>query len=144
MPQGVLFSLQIEDQGLLEFDLLSWTHLILIGLCYALGLCHSFKCCALPPSLLFLALLLGPIQAHNVAFTIFSEGQPENSWTLGRKYCITSSPSTYSGLRLPSFLQHVQQQHLSVNRLGQGTGTQFLLEVCLLVASLQEQLGFQG
>ena len=29
------------------------------------------------------------------------EGQPENSWTLGGKYCIISNPSTYSGLHLP-------------------------------------------
>ena len=72
------------------------------------------------------------------------KGQPENSWTLGGKYCIVSNPSTYSGLHLPCFLQCVQQQHLSVNTLGQVTGTECLLEVCLLVASLQEQLGFQG
>ena len=39
----VSFSLQIKDQGLVEFDLSSWTHLILIGLRYVLGLCHSFK-----------------------------------------------------------------------------------------------------
>ena len=31
----------------------SWTHLVLISLCHVLGLCHSFKGCALPPSLLF-------------------------------------------------------------------------------------------
>ena len=49
----------------------SWTHLILIGLCYALGLCHYFKSCALPPSLLFHALFLSPVQAHNVASTVF-------------------------------------------------------------------------
>ena len=36
----VSLSLKYEDQGLVEFDLSSWTHLILIGLCYALGLCH--------------------------------------------------------------------------------------------------------
>ena len=36
----VSLSLKNEDQGLVEFDLSSWTHLILIGLCYALGLCH--------------------------------------------------------------------------------------------------------
>ena len=72
MPQGVSLSLQIEDQGLVEFDLSSWTHVILIGLCYALGLCQSFKSRALPPSLQFHALLLSPIRAHNVAFTIFS------------------------------------------------------------------------
>ena len=70
-PLVMLFSLWIGDQGLVEFDLSSWTHLILIGLCYALGLCHSFKSCALPPSLLFHALFLSPIQAHNVASTIF-------------------------------------------------------------------------
>ena len=67
---GVSFILQIGDQGLVEFDLSSWTHLILIGLCYALVLCHSFKS-SLPSSLLFHALFLSPIQAHNVAFTIF-------------------------------------------------------------------------
>ena len=41
------------------------------------------------------------------------EGQPEYSWPLGGKYCIISNPSSYSGLHLPCFLQHVQQQHLS-------------------------------
>ena len=68
---GVSFGLEIGDQGLVEFDLSSWTHLILIGLCYALGLCNSFKSCSLPPSLLFHALLLSPIWAHNVASTTF-------------------------------------------------------------------------
>ena len=71
---GVSFSLQIEDQGLVEFDLSSWTHLILIGLCYALGLCHSFKSHALPSSLLFHALFLSPVQAHTVASTILWRG----------------------------------------------------------------------
>ena len=41
------------------------------------------------------------------------DGQPENSWPLGGKYCIISTPSRYSGLHLPCFLRHVQQQHLS-------------------------------
>ena len=68
---GVSFSLQIEDQGSVEFDLSSWINLILIGLCYALGLCRSFKSCALPPSLLFHAVFLSPAWAHNVASTIF-------------------------------------------------------------------------
>ena len=31
----------------------SWTYLVLISLCHVLGLCHPFKGCALPPSLLF-------------------------------------------------------------------------------------------
>ena len=65
-PLDVSFSLQTGDQGLVEFDLSSWTHLILISLCYALVLCHSFKTCALPPSLLFHALFLSSIQAHNL------------------------------------------------------------------------------
>ena len=70
-------------------------------------------------------------------------GQPESSWHLGGKYCIISNP-WYSGLHLPCFLQHVQQQHLSVNPLGWVSGTQCLLEAHLLVASLQGQLAFQG
>ena len=56
----MVFSLQIGDQGLVEFGLSSWIHLILIGLCYALGLCNSFKSFALLPSLLFHALFLSP------------------------------------------------------------------------------------
>ena len=98
--------------------------MILIGLCYVLGLCHSFKSCALPPSLLFHALFMSPIWAHNVASTIFWWDKPENSWPLGRKYCITSNPSRDSGLHLPCFLQQMWQQHLSVNPVGQVTGTQ--------------------
>ena len=70
-PLGVSFSLQIRDQGLVEFDLSSWTQLILIGLHYTLVLCHSFKGCALSPSLLFHALFLSPMQAHNVTSTLF-------------------------------------------------------------------------
>ena len=31
----------------------SWAHFMLICLCYVLRLCHFFKSCALPPSLLF-------------------------------------------------------------------------------------------
>ena len=68
---GVSFSLQIGDQGLVEFDSSSWTQLILIGLCYAFVLCHSFKSCALPRPLLFHALFLSPVQAQSVASTIF-------------------------------------------------------------------------
>ena len=61
-PLGVSFSLQIEDQGLVEFDLSAILDpLDLMGLCYALGLCHSFKSCALPSSVLFHALFLSPI-----------------------------------------------------------------------------------
>ena len=105
-----------------------WTHLILMALCYALGLCHSVKSCALLPSLLFHALFLSPVQAHSVASTIFWRDNLENSWPLGGKYCVISNPLRYSGLHLPCLLQHVQQ-HLSVNLRGWVTGTQCLLEV---------------
>ena len=64
-------SLQIGDQGLVEFDLSSCTQLILIGLCYTLVLCHSFKSCALPTQLLFHAFFLSLVRARNVAFRIF-------------------------------------------------------------------------
>ena len=45
--------------------------MILIELHYTLVPCHSFKDFALPPSLLFHALFLSPIQTHKVASTIF-------------------------------------------------------------------------
>ena len=41
------------------------------------------------------------------------EGQPENSWPLGGKYCIISNPSRYSGLPLPCFLQRATAASLS-------------------------------
>ena len=72
------------------------------------------------------------------------EGQPEDSWPLEGKYCKISNPTRYLGFHLLCFLQHVCQQYLLVNPLGWVTGTQCLLEVNLLVASLQGQLGFQG
>ena len=105
---GVSFRLQIEDQGLVEFKLSSWTHLILIGLCYALGLCHCFKSCALPPSLVscsFPEPCLGP----QCCFYNLLKEQPENSWSLGGKYCIISNLCRYSCLHFPYFLHHVQQ-----------------------------------
>ena len=76
MPLGVSVTLQIEDQDLVESGLSSWTHLILIFnqfmLCpWAMSFFFFFKSCALPPSLLFYALFLGPVWAHNVASTIF-------------------------------------------------------------------------
>ena len=49
-PLGVPFHLLIPDQGLACLP--SWSHLILISSCYILGLCYSFKSCALPLSLL--------------------------------------------------------------------------------------------
>ena len=106
-------SLQIGDQGLVKFGFSSWTHLILIDLFDLLGLCHSFRSFSLPPSLLFHALFMSPAQAHpQCCLYNLLEGQPDNSWPLGGKYCIISNSSRYSGLHLPCFLQHVQQQHL--------------------------------
>ena len=85
VPLGVSFSLQIEDHGLVEFDLSAILDpLDLMGLCYALGLSHSFKSCALPPSLLFLALLMSPVWAHNVASTS-SGGTTRKQLALGRE-----------------------------------------------------------
>ena len=120
----------------------SWTHLILIGLCYVLGLSFFQKCPApFPPvSCSSCEHRLGP----QCCLYNLLEGQPENSWPFGGKYCIISNPSRYSGLHLLCFLQHVCQQYLLVNPLEWVTGTQCLLEVNLLVASLQGQLGFQG
>ena len=113
-------SLQIEDQCLVEFDLSSLSHLILIHLRYALVLCHSFKSCALPPSLLFHALFLSRVWAHNIASTIFWRNKQKiaGPWEENT----VSSLSRYSGLHLPCFLQHVQHQHLSVNPLRRATG----------------------
>ena len=101
----------------------SWTHLILTGLCYALGLRHSAKSHALSPLLLFHALFLSPHLCLQCCLYNLMGGQPENSWPLGGKYCVISNPSGHSGLHLPCFLQHLQHQHLSVKRLGWVTGT---------------------
>ena len=92
----------------------SWTHLILTGLCYALGLRHSAKSRALSPLLLFHALFLSPHLCLQCCLYNLLEGQPENSWPLGEKCCIISNLSRYSGLHLPCFLQHVQQYAIQV------------------------------
>ena len=138
----MLFSLQTEDQSLVEFDLSFWAHLSLIGLCYALVLCDSFKNCALPLFPPVSCSFPEPHPGPQCCLYNLLAGQPENSWPLGGKYCIISNPSRYPGLHLPWVLR-VQHQHLSVNLPGWATGTQGLLEVHLL-ASLQRQLGFQG
>ena len=83
-----------------------------------LGYVIFFKNCALPLSLLFHAHFLSCLGPQCCLYNLL-EGQPENIWPLGEKHCIISNPSRYSGLHLPCFLQHVRQQHLSVNRLRQ-------------------------
>ena len=146
-PLGVSFSLQIEDQGLVEFDLSAIldpfdSNQFMLCLCpWAMSFFQKLCPGPFPPvSCSFPEPLTGP----QCCLYNLLEGQPENSWPLGGKYCIISNPSRDSGLHLPCFLQHVYQQRLSVNLLGWVTGPQCLLEVHLLVASLQEQLGFQG
>ena len=53
VPRSISFSLLIEDQGLIKVELSAiWDPLLLIGLWYILGLCHSFRSCAPPLSLL--------------------------------------------------------------------------------------------
>ena len=140
VPLGVAFSLQTEDPGLVEFDLTAILDPFALNgfmLCsWALSFFQKLCPAPIPPfSCSFPEHLPGP---HSLL-----EGQPENSWPLGGKYCVISNPSRYSGLCLPCFL-HVQQQHLSVDLLQQVTGTHCLLEVHLLVASPQGQLGFWG
>ena len=85
---------------------------------------------------------LSPILTHNVASIIFWRDNQKIACPWGGECCIIATPSRYSGLHLPCFLQHVQQQHLSVNLVGWETGTQCLLQVHLL-ASLQGT-GLQG
>ena len=114
------------------FDLSSWTHLIfffffdpfdfnMVVLCpWAMPLFQKL-CPALflPVSHSFPEPHPGP----QCCLYNLLEGQPENSWSLGKKYCVIFNLSRYSGLHLPCFLQHVQQQHLSLNPLGWVTGT---------------------
>ena len=143
-PLGVAFILQIEDQVLVEFDLsvvLDPFNLNGFILCprvisFFQKLCRA---CFYPVSCSFPEPYLRP---QCCLYNILA-GQPENSWPLGGNYCTISKPLRYSGLHLPCFLQHVCQQHLSVNPLGQVTGTQCLVGVHLLVTSLQGQFGFQ-
>ena len=111
-PLVVSFSLQTEDQGLVEFYLSSdfnWFMLCPWAMSFFQKLGPS-PFTAIPCS--FPEPVLGP----QCCLYNLLEGQAENIWPLGEKHCIISNPSRYSGLHLPCFLQHVQQ-HLSVNRL---------------------------
>ena len=142
MPLGVSVTLQIEDQDLVESGLSYWTHLILIFnqfmLCpWAMSFFFFFQKLCLAPFPPVLCSFSGPCLGPQCCLYNLLEGQPENNWPLGEKSCIISNLSRYSGLHLPCFLQHMQQQHLSVNLLSWVTGTQCLLEVHLLVASIQ-------
>ena len=79
-PLGVSVGLEMEDQGLLEFDLSSWIQLILIGLHYTLVLCHSFKGCALPPFPPVSCSFPEPHPDPQDCLYNLLERQPENSW----------------------------------------------------------------
>lgn len=71
-PLGVLFSLQTEDQNLVEFDLsaildpFDFNRFML----YPWAMSFFQQLCP-APSLLFHALFLSPVWAHSVASTIF-------------------------------------------------------------------------
>ena len=114
----VSFSLHIEDQGLVEFDLSSdFNQFMLCS--WAMSFFQTLYPAPFPPiSCSFPEPLLDP----QCCLYNLLEGQPGNSWLLGEKDCIISSPSRDSGLHLLCFLQHAQQQHLSVNPLGRVTG----------------------
>ena len=132
------FSLKVENQGLVKFDLsviLDPSDFNSFMLCF--GAMSFFQKLCPAPFPLVLCSFPKPHPGPQICLYNLLEGQPENNSPLGGKYCTISNPSRYSGLHFPYFLQHVQQQHLSVKLLGWVTGTQCLLEVCLLVASLQ-------
>ena len=65
--------------------------MIFISLHYTLVLCHSFKGCALPPSLLFHAFCLSPIQTQKVASTIFWRDNQKRAG-LGREILYNIQP----------------------------------------------------
>ena len=76
----------------LEFDLSSWTQLILIGLCYTPMLCHSFKGCALPPFPSCFMVLSSAPSGPTVLPLQSSGGITRKYLVLGGKYCIISNP----------------------------------------------------
>ena len=130
-PLGVSFSLRIEDRGLVEFDLSSWTHLILIGSWDSLGLCHSFKRSALllPSCFVFFSWALSGPQCslYNLL-----KGQPEDRWPLEEKCCKYPISLDIQAFILP-VSYNMCNNGISVSLLGWVTGTQCLLEVHMLV-----------
>ena len=57
-----------------------WTQLILIGLRYAVVLCHSVKGCALPPSLLFHAVVLSPPPHPQLQYSCLENPMDGGAW----------------------------------------------------------------
>ena len=71
-PLGVPFSLQIEDQDLVEFDLSAILDPFDFNRFMLLTWAMSFfQMLCPPPSLLFHALFVSPVRGHSVASTIF-------------------------------------------------------------------------
>ena len=134
-----LLAYRLEIKVYLTFVILDPIHFNRFTLCCATSFFQRLCSASLPP---VLCSFPEPHPGPQCFLYSLLEGQPENSWPLGGKFCIISGPSRYSALHLPCFLQHVHQ-HLPVNPLGRAPGTQCLLEVHRL-ASLQRRLGFQG
>ena len=82
-PLGVSFSLQIGDQGLVEFDLSSWTHLIVIGFYHALVLSFFQKLSPAPFPPVSCSFPK-PCWAHNVAPIIFQRDNQKIAGPWGR------------------------------------------------------------
>ena len=98
----------------------NWFYTVyVIPLCYVI--LSKVVFCPLPSC--FMLFSSAPLLGPQCCLYNLMEGQPENRWPLGGKYCIISNPSRYSALHPPCFLQHVQHQHLPVNPLGRATGT---------------------
>ena len=118
---GESFSLQIEDQSLAAFDLsvildpFGFNQFMLSPWTMSF-----FVSCTLPSCFMLFSWAHLGLQCY--LYNLL-EGQPENSWPLGGEYYIIPNPSRNSGL-LPCFLQHMQQQYLSVIPLRWVTGPQ--------------------
>ena len=83
VPLGMSFSLQTEDQGLVEFDLSAiLDRLDFNGFMFCFWPMSFFQKLCHTPSLLFHALFLSSVQAQSVASTIFWRGNQKiaGSW----------------------------------------------------------------
>ena len=82
----------------------SWIWLVILDsfdfnqFIYALGLCHFFQKLCPAPFPPVSCSFPEPRLVPQLCLYNLLEGQPENSWPLGGKYCIISNPSRYSGL----------------------------------------------
>ena len=98
VPLGVSFILQIEEQGLVEFDLSSWTPLDINRFMLCPCAMSFFQKLSPAPFLPVLCSSPEPCPGPQCCLYNILEGQPENSWPLGEKYYIISNPSQYLGL----------------------------------------------